>query len=197
MQSLAWTLVRRWVDEAANDVAVLPPDPGAGPAALEALAVTDRSVLGALAVNTGGLAVDHGWLRVLGGGRLLEWRDRLESDLVVGHDVVAGFYAVDKEEGEVRYLGPDTLEWTGTEMGHSQWVHWTLAGDLQAFYASLRWPGWEDECAALSADQGLAISPPPFTREGRQIADASRTPAPMAELWAGQQEYIRQYTGEP
>ena len=67
MQSLAWTLVQRWVAQAANDATVLPADPDAGPAALEALGVTDRSLLGALAVNTGGLAVDHGWLRVLGG----------------------------------------------------------------------------------------------------------------------------------
>jgi len=105
---------------AANEAAVLPADPDAGPAALEALGVTDRSLLGALAVNTGGLAVDHGWLRVLGGPSLLEWRDRLDGGFVVGHDVVAGFYAVDQQEGEVRYLAPETLEWVGIEMGHSE-----------------------------------------------------------------------------
>ena len=114
MQSLAWTLVQRWAAQATNDVVVLPGDPEAGPAALETLGLTDRSVLGALAVNTSGLTIDRGWLRVLGGPRLLEWRDRLENGYVVGHDVVAGFYAVDKQEGEVRYLGPDTLEWIGT-----------------------------------------------------------------------------------
>jgi hypothetical protein len=195
MESLAWTLLKRWVAESANDAAVLPADPEAGAAALTALGVTDRSLLGALAVNTGGLVVDRGWLRVLGGPHLLEWRDRLDTGFVVGHDVVAGFYAVDKQEGEVRYLSPDALEWMGTEMGHSEWVHWTLAGDLESFYADLRWPGWEDESAALAPDHGLAIDPPPFTREGRAIADAAHRPAPMAELWDRQHAYIREFIG--
>jgi hypothetical protein len=193
MQSLAWTLVQRWVAEAANDAVLLPADADAGPAALEALAVTDRSLLGALAVNTGGLVIDHGWLRVLGGPSLLEWRDRLDSDLVVGHDVVAGFYAVDKEEGEVRYLAPETLEWSGTEMGHSEWVHWTLAGDLESYYAHLRWPGWEEDAAALAPDQGFKVDPPPFTREGRLIANARHVPAPMAALWDRQHAFIKEF----
>jgi len=195
MDSLAWTLLRRWVDAAANEVTLHPPDEAGGPAALTALGVTERSLLGALALNTGGLAVDHGWLRVHGGPALVDWRDRLEGSLLVGHDVVAGFYAVDPRDGEVRYLGPDTLEWMGLEMSHSEWVHWTLAGDLESFYANLRWPGWERESAALATDQGLRVDPPPFTRAGRVIADASRTPAPVAELWDRQQAFIRDYLG--
>jgi hypothetical protein len=193
MKSLAWTLLQRWIDQAANDVTVLPEDAGAGPAALQALGVTDRSVLGALAMSTGGLTVDHGWLCVLGGPTLLDWRDRLEDELVVGHDVVAGFYSVEPHEGEVRYLAPETLEWSGTEMGHSEWVHWTLAGDLESFYAHLRWPGWEEESAALAPDHGLEIDPPPFTREGRSIAAAKRTAAPMTELWERQQAFIEEF----
>jgi hypothetical protein len=193
MDSLAWTLLQRWIAQAGNDVTVLDADAEAAPATLEALGVSDRSVLGALAASTGGLKIDHGWLCVLGGPGLLEWRDKLDSEIVVGHDVVAGFFAVDKHEGEVRYLAPETLEWTGMEMGHSEWVHWTLAGDLEAFYAHLRWPGWEDESAALGADQGLEIDPPPFTREGRSIAAAGRTAAPMAALWDRQQAFIEEF----
>jgi Protein of unknown function DUF2625 len=193
MQSLAWTLVQRWVAQAANDAVLLPPEPDSGPAALEALGVTDRSLLGALAVNTGGLAIDHGWLRVLGGPSLLEWRDRLDGGFVVGHDVVAGFYAVDKQEGEVRYLAPETLEWTGIEMGHSEWVHWTLAGDVASFYEHLRWPGWEEESAALAPGQGFSVDPAPFTREGRSIAAAGKRPASMAALWDRQQAFITEF----
>ena len=59
-------------------------------------------------------------------------------------------------------------------MGHSEWVHWTLAGDVASFYEHLRWPGWEEESAALKPDQGFKVDPPPFTREGRLIADAGK-----------------------
>jgi len=194
--SRAWPLVKRWIDQATNDVTTLPADPAGGARALEVLEVTERSVLGALAVQTGGLSIDHGWLRVLGGPALLDWRTQVEGGLIVGHDVVAGFYAVDRQDGEVRYLAPDTLEWEGTEMGHAAWVHWTLTGDIGAFYEALRWPGWEDDSGPLAPDTGLKVHPPPFTREGRLIAESTKTPAPMAELWAVQQEFVRQYVGD-
>ena len=93
----------------------------------------------------------------------------------------------------MHYLGPDTLEWIGTEMGHSEWVHWTLAGDLEAFYSTLRWPGWEEESAKLAHDQGFKIDPPPFTREGRSIAAASRKATPMTKLWDRQQAFIKEF----
>jgi hypothetical protein len=195
MEPRAWPLVQRWITGAANPVEVLPADPDAGRATLEALGVTERSVLGALAVNTGGLSVDHGWLRVHGGPGLLDWRGRLDDGFVVGHDVVAGFFAVTEGDGEVRYLAPDSLAWEGTEMSHSAWVHWTLTGDLESYYESLRWPGWEAEVAALPPDTGLTLSPPPFTDEGRAVADAKRGPTPAAELWDVQQTYVRELAG--
>jgi hypothetical protein len=195
MEPRAWPLVQRWIARAANPVEVLPVEEKAGRETLEALGVTERSVLGALAVHTGGLTVDHGWLRVHGGPDLLDWRARLDDGFVVGHDVVAGFFAVTEGDGEVRYLAPDSLEWEGTEMSHSAWVHWTLTGDLATYYENLRWPGWEAEVAPLPPDTGLTLSPPPFTREGRSIADASRGPTPAAELWDVQQTYVRELTG--
>ncbi len=36
---------------------------------------------------------------------LLQWQDRIDDGLVVGHDVVAGFYAVDKQDGVYRCAG--------------------------------------------------------------------------------------------
>jgi hypothetical protein len=192
MQPRAWPLVQRWIEQAATAVTVLPIDEKSGRETLDELGLTERSVLGALALHTGGLAIDQGWLRVLGGPSLLAWSDRLRDGLVVGHDVVAGFYAVTRDDGEVRYLAPDSLEWEGTEMGHAAWVHWTLTGDLETYYANLRWPDWQEEVAALAPDQGLSLYPPPFTREGRDVAEATRGVTPMAELWDVQQHWIEQ-----
>jgi hypothetical protein len=47
---------------------VLKVDRAAGERALVGLQVTSQSPLGAIALETGGLLVDHGWIRVLGGG---------------------------------------------------------------------------------------------------------------------------------
>jgi Protein of unknown function DUF2625 len=179
MQSRAWPLVKRWIDHAANEVTTLPADAGGGRRVLEALDLTERSVLGALAVNTGGLTIDHNWLRVLGGPSLLEWQDKLDGGLIVGHDAAGGFYAVGKDDGEVRYLVPGSYDWMETEMGHAAWVHWTLMGDVDGYYADMREPGWEAQIAALTPDQGLSTS----------------GPAPMAALWAAQRERIRPLAG--
>ncbi|MFE6051382.1 DUF2625 family protein [Kitasatospora sp. NPDC056446] len=47
---------------------VLPADHDEGRRCLLQLQVTARSTLGALVLNTGGLLLDHGWVRVFGGG---------------------------------------------------------------------------------------------------------------------------------
>ena len=179
MQSRAWPLVKRWIDHAANDVTVLPPDATGGARVLEQLAVTERSVLGALAVHTGGLSIDYNWLRVLGGPALLEWQDKLEDGLVVGHDAAGGFFAVGREDGEVRYLVPGSLDWVETELGHAAWVHWTLMGDVDGFYADMREDGWEAHTATLTPEQGISAS----------------GPAPMSALWAAQRDKIRPLAG--
>ena len=151
---------------------MLPADPDAAAPALEALGVTDRSLLGALAVNTGGLAVDHGWLRVLGGPAC--WSGATASTAASSSGTTSSPASTrsTSRRARSRYLAPETLEWAGIEMGHSEWVHWTLAGDVAAFYEHLRWPGWQEETATLEADQGFEVDPPPFTREGRIVADA-------------------------
>jgi hypothetical protein len=54
---------------------VLPADPKKGEQALLAIQVTTRSPMGAIAYGSGGLLVDHGWIRVLGGGHARLPRD--------------------------------------------------------------------------------------------------------------------------
>jgi hypothetical protein len=61
-------LVRSWVKGAKNQVEVLMVERAAGERTLVALQITSRSPMGALALETGGLLVDHGWIRILGGG---------------------------------------------------------------------------------------------------------------------------------
>ena len=50
----------------------------------------------------------------------------------------------------MRYLVPGGYEWMETEMGHAAWVHWTLMGDVEGFYADMREPGWEARVRARS-----------------------------------------------
>ena len=106
---------------------VLPVDPDHGRRVLWHLQVTARSWLGGLALHCGGLLVDHGWFRILGGGSehlpdLAAMNGLTDpvtprpspSVLVVGYDVLGGVFAIDGgglgiAAGEVCYFAPDSL----------------------------------------------------------------------------------------
>jgi hypothetical protein len=177
---------------------VLPRDAEAARSCLERLQVTTRSTLGALAHEMGGLLVEQGWLRLFG------WKAELgiflAAFLIVGDDVIGGTFAINggalgPEVGKVHYFAPDSLSWENTDLGHTDFVHWALSGDLATFYRNVRWPGWETEIQALEGDQALMLYPPPWTVEGKDIAKVSRRSAPVREIWSAQQEFARQLGG--
>lgn len=174
----------------------------AGPAArgvetLRALGVSRRSVLGALAAETGGLMVDHGWLRHLGGGGgigrdLATWNrrgaaPRMPGALLVADDVLGGFFAIDGggcvgEVGHVCYRDPRTMTWQSLGLRHSEFVRWSVEGGGERFYDGVRWDGWRADVAAVGADQVLSFYPPLWA-VGPSLLERSRRPVPAHEAW--------------
>jgi hypothetical protein len=197
----AWPLVQSWLGEATNPVEVLPPsDPERGEALL-ATQVTVRSPMGAVIYETGGLLVDHGWLRLLGSGHprlprsLPAWnlgRSWKDTDapppfLLVADDVVGGFFAVNggalgEEKGNVYYIAADGLAWETLGAGYSVFLRWCLSGDLGQFYRDHRWTGWEEDVKGLGGDQGFALYPFPCTA-GPPLAERFRGVVPLDELY--------------
>lgn len=194
-------LVQDWATEATNPVEFLPVERADGEWTLVVLQITSRSPMGALALETGGLLVDHGWLRVLGGGgrrmprSLTTWnhlddpegQHRLPGACLVGDDVIGGFFAIDGggltgTEGNLHYFAPETLEWEDMEVGYSHWLRWTMTGDLADFYGEYRWPGWERDVARLSPDRSYSLYPFPCA-EGPPLAERDRSDVPVEELW--------------
>jgi hypothetical protein len=203
----AWPLIQSWLAEATNDVEVLPAERAQGEDVLHRLQVTSHSTLGAVALETGGILVDRGWLRLLGSGSprlqatLASWNkigdapeiEPLEWALVVGFDAVGGFFAFNGGDlpgarGDICYFAPDTLAWEPLELGYTAFVEWTCTADLEGFYAELRWRGWQEELAGASADQGFHFWPMLFLNDGGALVDRSRRLIPMRELWGLQQE---------
>lgn len=194
----AWPQISALAESAGERVTQLPREPGAARACLERLQVTTRSALGAFAHETGGLLVDHGWLRMLGSGHpklsrsLGRWNEELGIPLaqfvIVADDVVGGVFAINggglgAARGSVHYFAPDSLRWEDTGHGHGSWVQWALIGDLAKFYENVRWSGWEAEAEQVGGDRALSLYPPPWTVEGKDVSRASRRSVPAAELW--------------
>lgn len=191
----AWPDVADAIARATPAAEILPPGANDGPQVLARIGLAEKSTLGALVVNTGGVLVDHGWLRLLGGGSPGLPDIATASDLgaggpahlIVAFDALGGRFAVDGgglgvNPGEVCHWGANTLRWAGIGCGHTAFVSWALGGGLSEFYSDLRWPGWQDETSTLGVRQGISVYPPPFTAEGREIGSASRRPVPYREL---------------
>lgn len=201
----AISLMRGWIAGAPTDVSVLDSPQGAGPRALEALQVTTRSPLGALVFHTGGILVDHSWLRILGSGaprlpRAVDtWNSigglhRFAEGLLIADDAVGGFFAWFIEPRTVHYLAPDTFEWEDLKLNYSDWLSWCFTERLTKFYDSLRWDGWATEVEALAADKGLHVWPP-LVAQGPDLAHRSRRVVPVEELWRYALEFQRQLRG--
>jgi len=202
VENPAWPGIAAAVHGSDSCAQVLPIPRADGELSLEALQVTAASALGALALNCGGLLIDGGWLRILGGGcaglpsigqasGLGDPRLTREPPafLMVAFDVLGGRFAIDGgglgiKPGSVCYWAPDSLAWEDTGLGHGAFVHAFLSGAGAEFYGDFRWPGWSDEVEALALDQGLSLWPPPFSVEGQNLAEVSRRPVPFAELVA-------------
>jgi hypothetical protein len=199
----AWNdVLRPLLANAKQDCRVVATSEERGHATLLALQVTRRSTLGALALGCAGIVLDHGWLRVFGAGDaasgfdgLADWNPAgdpqamaAQGYCLIGADAVGGFFAIDGGRfgapGRVFYLDPRHVSWVPLNLGHTEFVSWAIGGDVERFYEDLRWPGWEREVESLTLAQGMSFYPPPWTKEGRELAETSRRPAPLRELWS-------------
>lgn len=189
----AWPWIQGLVAQAPA-AQLLPRDAVQADAALLSLQVTVRSPLGALVHGSGGLLVDHGWLRLLGSGSarlprsISDWNRDGSGLLLVGDDAVGGFFAInggafDGKPGDVFYLAPDTLEWESLERGYSDFLAFALSPDTARFYETLRWPGWETDVAALGGDEAFAIYPFLWAA-GPDIAQRMRRAVSVSEVFS-------------
>lgn len=196
----AWPELKALMDQGKNTYTYVPAKPEMGKNTLHQLQVSTRSYLGAVAYETEGMVVDHGWITLLGAGgesvygSLASWNglnaepvvEALSGMMVVAYDVAGGFFALDTGKfdgsGQIYYFAPDALEWESTELSYSEFMTWLAEGDLQLFYETFRWKGWQEDMAQLDNGQVFAYFPPLWTKEGSG-KKSSKAPVHIAEAW--------------
>jgi len=218
----SWPVLLDDLSSSFTPVEILPPEPDRATACLLQLQVSARSPLGAVVLNTGGLLLHGGWIRVFGGSGSCALPGMAEVNrfpstvepgwhpadgLVLAHDVLGGVYAingVDAAEagrpgapGEIVYFSPQSLQWSALEMGHSAWLGWLLAGGPADLYEL--WPDWRSEVTGLRSDQGISFYPFLWSSEAQEdLAATNRKPVPMNELLTTHQIFCEQMdTGVP
>ncbi len=197
----AWDELMQLFTGGRHTYVILPVDREESRQTLERLQMSTRSYLGAIAYETGGVLVDHGWIKLLGSGApgiygsLRSWNGlhdqpvltEVPGMLTVAYDAAGGFFALDTgrfgQTGHIYYFAPDTLEWESTELAYSGFINWLAVGDLQQFYETFRWEGWQQESAQLGAERVFSYYPPLWTKEGSGIA-SYKSPVPVREAWS-------------
>jgi hypothetical protein len=198
-----WKYVELWIKEARNSVEVLPVDTLRASKALYSIQVSTRSPMGAIVYMTGGLLVDHGWIRILGSGS--EKLSRTLSDwnlgktvkglgdkppyLIIADDVLGGFFllnggALGKDVGKVYYFAPETLEYEPLDLTYTEFLQFCFNSNLDEFYGGYRWLKWKEEVEALSADKVFNFYPMLWTKEGKDINKLSRRAVPVDEQYS-------------
>lgn len=197
----SWAALREWLQDTGNLVEVIEADDAAGEAALASIeGAGEETALGAIVRHAQAITVDD-WLVLLGAGGdaapgIRDVNGRAEGAvgaipgaLVVAIDRLGGGFVLnggglpEGEVGEICYLAPDDLEWMPCGFGYTALLEWAFDGDIEGFYADLRWPTWREESVPLGPGRGFIADPPPWTDEGEDLAAATRTAIPLREAW--------------
>lgn len=210
-EGTAWEFLSEWIKEASNKVFVLEPLLDRGKEILNDLQITNKSTLGSIAFQTGGMLVDNGWLKILGSGNekicgdILTWnalegtmiKHRIEGALIVAYDVIGGFFAINAGafSGPIKqmyYFAPERLEWEEMEFGYTDFINWALNGNLSLFYENFRWENWEKDLSSLKGNEGFAFYPFLWSKEASDINKVQKSHVPIKEIWDIQQEFLKQ-----
>ncbi|MGI9525676.1 MAG: DUF2625 domain-containing protein [Weeksellaceae bacterium] len=198
-----WDLVDEWLGEATNEYEILPKNNKRAERELINTQVTTRSPMGAVIFETGGILISKGWLRILGSGSekldrgLSEWNKgktfenygEQPSHLLIADDIIGGYFAINAggigtEIGKIYYLPQDTLEWECLDIGYSDFLYWTLTGDLDKFYEPFRWENWERDIQQGNGNQVFSFVPFLWTKEGKDIEKVNKKLVPIEENYS-------------
>lgn len=168
-------VVNEMVAGAEHCVEILPPSKDRVEV-LESLQVSTRSVLGAIAYETGGILIDNGWIRFFGSGHerlsrnLTDW-NRSAHYLLVANDVVGGFFAINggglgADVGNIYYWSPDSIHWEGLEIGFADFFQWSATKRINEFYASLGKERFQKTYSLIATDKCLSFYPFLWAKEG-------------------------------
>ncbi|QEY25609.1 DUF2625 domain-containing protein [Neisseria zalophi] len=215
LEESGWDFISEWLEEATNDYEILEKDPKRAEQELINTQVTTRSPMGALIYETGGILIDSGWLRILGSGStklnrgLMEWNQgktyeklgERPTHLLIADDIVGGYFAINAGGignviGNIYYLAPDFLEWEDTELGYSDFLYWTLTGNLEMYYENVRWSTWKEDIKKANGNQTFSFVPFLWTDEGQDIDKTDRKLVPTEENYHFMIEMQRQLNRE-
>ena len=90
--------------------------------------------------------------------------------IIMGLDVVGGLFAINLNkfnEGNnlIWYFAPDTLDWECLDMQYNEFLAWSMQGNIDEFYSTMRWNNWQEDVKNIGINYALLIYPFLWARE--------------------------------
>ncbi|WP_324682081.1 DUF2625 family protein [Bibersteinia trehalosi] len=172
----AWLIMQDWFKAARNHYEILPKNVEEAAKQLIGMQLSTKTPIGAVIYETGGILIDHGWLRILGSGNeklprgLFDWNfgktfeesGERPFHLLIADDAVGGYFAVNggglsEKIGMVHYFHPKKQKWESIGLNYSQFIGWALTADIASFYHDLRWENWQALIKDLNGSEVLKL----------------------------------------
>ena len=142
------------------------------------LNIPSDSVLYSVVTNSNGIIIDN-WIRLWGqnsnDNNGIEYyntlfRNDIEGLFLVASDVLGGLFAINTNkfnEGDnyIWYFAPDTLEWECMDMQYNEFLAWSMQGNVDEFYSTMRWKNWREDVNRIGINYALLIYPFLWARE--------------------------------
>ena len=136
------------------------------------LNIPKDSVLYSVVTNSNGIIINN-WIRLWGQNSNenngVEYYNTLFQDEIVGlllvaSDVLGGLFAININkfaEGNnlIWYFAPDTLEWECMDMHYNEFLAWSMQGNIDEFYSTMRWDNWKEDVDNIGINYALLIYP--------------------------------------
>ena len=125
-------------------------------------------------MRSNGIVIDN-WIRIFGQdsslnngvshyNRTNDYMDELGGMFLVASDVPGGLYAINisrfpENRNMIWYFAPDSLEWECLELSYNEFVAWSLQGDTDGYYSSMRWQSWKEDVKDIAMNDAILIYP--------------------------------------
>lgn len=174
-----WNKIKEVLYGSAREVIIFEGSTKSGQSESQKLDIPSNSALASVVINCSGIYIDN-WIRILGQENakrngimyynVMVNHGCLDGMFVVATDVVGGIFAInisrfETEKNEIWYFAPDTLKWESLGMKYSRFIVWTVQGNTDGFYESMRWNSWRNDCKNLEFNSSYLIYPFLWARE--------------------------------
>jgi Protein of unknown function DUF2625 len=199
-----WDDVMSIIGSSINEYKILPVEDSAKAVEnLYDLQISTRQHLGAIIYKTGGIVVDHGWIRIFGSGSVLLNRnivdysidkgltpgiDKPKGMAIIADDVLGGFYAINYGDlgvdiNSVYYFGADGLSYERMNMTYREFLVFCFNTKLDNWYDGYRWNNWQKEIPETNYNQSLDAKPRLYDPKFTDLETMPKNWMPVLQLY--------------